>query len=130
MSQILARAEADAAGADEALLLNTDGNVVEASAGNLFWIERNTICTPPLASGILPGVTRAVVLEISRSLGLKTREAQITPAKLRRAAGAFVSLSSWGVVEVQSLDGHKLEVSALTALIRDRYWACVGVENA
>src|SRR6266478_1503384 len=53
LSQVLARAEADAAGADEALLLNTDGHVVEGASSNLFWIEDQTVCTPPLASGIL-----------------------------------------------------------------------------
>src|SRR5439155_15849949 len=63
LPQILARAEADVAGAQEALLLNTEGHVVEASSSNLFWIEGNTVCTPPLAAGILPGVTRAVVFE-------------------------------------------------------------------
>ena len=69
LAQILARAEADAAGANEALLLNTDGFVVEGASSNLFWIEDETVCTPPLASGVLPGVTRAVVLEICKKLG-------------------------------------------------------------
>ena len=61
LPQIMARAEADAAGADEALLLNTEGYVVEGASSNLFWIKGRTVCTPPLASGILPGVTRQVV---------------------------------------------------------------------
>jgi branched-subunit amino acid aminotransferase/4-amino-4-deoxychorismate lyase len=57
LAQILARAEADAAGADEALLCNTEGFVVEGASSNLFWVEGDTVCTPPLASGILAGVT-------------------------------------------------------------------------
>ena len=78
LPQILAKAEADAAGADEALLLNTNGEVVEASASNLFWILDDVVCTPALTSGILAGVTRLVVLEICRKLGVATKETGIT----------------------------------------------------
>src|SRR5204862_7913994 len=79
LPQILARAEAEAAGADEGLLLNTDGEVAEAVSSNLFWIQDNVVCTPPLASGILAGVTRAVVLDICQNLGLPAREQGIFP---------------------------------------------------
>jgi branched-subunit amino acid aminotransferase/4-amino-4-deoxychorismate lyase len=121
LPQILARAEADAAGADEALLLNTDGFVVEAASSNLFWIESDTVCTPPLASGILAGVTRAVVMEICQSLGGPAREAGVTTDDLKRRDGVFLSLSSWGVVEVQSLDGRVLRPSALVEKIQRAY---------
>jgi aminodeoxychorismate lyase len=121
LPQILARAEADAAGADEALLLNTDGFIVEGASSNLFWIEGDTICTPPLAAGILPGVTRAVVLEICRALAMETRESEILSEQLRRAAGIFVSLSSFGIVEAASLDGHVLSRSPLIGQIQESY---------
>lgn len=104
LAQILARAEADAAGADEALLLNTDGHVVEGASSNLFWIEGSTVCTPPLPSGILAGVTRAVVLEICGQLGLKTAEKNIRAEHLKTVDGVFVSLSSFGIVEAVSID--------------------------
>jgi branched-chain amino acid aminotransferase len=121
LAQILARAEADAANADEALLLNTDGHVVEGSSSNLFWIDGNTVCTPPLASGILAGVTRSVVLEICRSLGWPVREGQITPARLPVQAGVFLSLSSLGVIEAGSLDAQALSLSSLTDTLRRAY---------
>ncbi len=111
LAQILARAEADAGGADEALLLNTDGFIVEGASSNLFWIERGTVCTPPLASGILAGVTRAVVREICRKLGLKFTEACIAPDKLKTKEGVFLSLSSWGIVEARALDAKPLKRS-------------------
>ena len=113
LPQILAKAEADAAGADEALLLNTNGEIVEASASNLFWIRDNVVCTPPLTSGILAGVTRLVVFEICRKLGVPTKETGITPTELRGVQGVFLSLSSWGIVEVVSLDQHDLARSPL-----------------
>ena len=126
LPQILARAEAEAAGVDEALLLNTNGEVVEAASSNLFWIQDNCVGTPPLSSGILAGVTRLVVLEICRTLSLPTREAAITPAELQRVHGIFLSLSSWGIIEIVSLDGRELARSPWIAKIRDAYNGMVG----
>jgi branched-chain amino acid aminotransferase len=121
LPQILARAEADDAKADEALLLNTDGQVAEGASSNLFWIKDGAVCTPPLASGILPGVTRAVVLEISRDWGLTVRESGITRTELYETDGIFLSLSSVGIAEGASLDGRALSSSPLTARIGKAY---------
>jgi branched-subunit amino acid aminotransferase/4-amino-4-deoxychorismate lyase len=103
------------------LLLNTDGFVVEGTSSNLFWIEDDTICTPPLASGVLPGVTRAVVLEICKKLGLKTSQANIGVEGLKSAEGIFVSLSSFGIVEAASLNGYAVKSSPLIKQIRQDY---------
>lgn len=130
LAQILARAEADAAGADEALLLNTDGFVVEGASSNLFWIERDTICTPPLAAGVLAGVTRAVVVEICHTLALKVSEKNITAENLKRADGVFVSLSSFGVVEAASVDGEVCKLSPLPAKILTQYLNSLKIESA
>ncbi len=130
LPQVLARGEAEAAGADEALLLNTDGFVVEASTSNLFWMDRDTVCTPPLASGILAGVTREAVLEICKALRLKTRERNVTPGKLKRMDGVFLSLSSWGVVEARSLDGRALKQSPVVDQIRRAYQEFVRTETS
>jgi branched-chain amino acid aminotransferase len=121
LSQILARAEADAAGADEALLLNTDGFVVEGASSNLFWIEEGVVCTPPLPSGILAGVTRAVVLELCSKLQLQAHEACAHPEQLKRADGVFVSLSSMGVVPAESLDGSQMRSSPVIEKLRTAY---------
>jgi branched-subunit amino acid aminotransferase/4-amino-4-deoxychorismate lyase len=111
LAQIFARAEADEANADEALLVNTNGHVAETASGNLFWIEGDTIYTAPLAVGALPGVTRSVILELCRKYKFPAREADISPDKLVQADGIFLTLSSWGMVEVVSLDGRKVSVS-------------------
>jgi aminodeoxychorismate lyase len=121
LPQILARAEADAAGADDALLLNTAGEVVEASSSNLFWIRDNVVCTPPLASGILAGVTRLVVLEICGKLGIQAKQEGIKPEGLLRVQGVFLSMSSWGVVEVESIDQHAVHRAPLAKKIRKAY---------
>lgn len=128
--QISARAEAEAKGADEALLLNTDGHVIEAAGSNLFWIANGTVYTPPLDSGVLPGVTRSVLFEVCVQLGFSTRETNISLEKLRRQDGIFLSLTTLGVIEVTTLDGGVLARSGLLPAIRDAYWALVWRETA
>ena len=121
LAQILGRAQAEEAGADEALLLNTDGFIVEGASSNLFWIENGTVCTAPLASGILSGVTRLVVVELCQRLGLKCEERQVTPLELLRADGVFVSLSSYGIVAGASLDGKALRQSNIVGDLHRAY---------
>lgn len=121
LPQVLARAEANAAGADEALLLNTDGFVVEGASSNLFWIEQGTLCTPPLAAGILSGITRAVVFEIAKKLKLPVREKNIRLKELAQAEGIFLSLSSFGIIEAITLDGRKIKKSPVVRQIASAY---------
>ncbi len=130
LPQILARAETDAAGADEALLLNAEGFVAEGASSNLFWIERDTICTPPLAGGILPGVTRSVVLELCRTLRLNVIEKNIKAKELTEADGVFLSLSSFGIVEGSSINGQSCRQSPLTEKICRAYWELAESESA
>jgi len=129
LTQILARAEADEAGADDALLLNARGRVVEATAGNLFWVSKDVVCTPPVSAGILPGVTRAVILEICRKLKIKPRERAPRAQELFSAQGVFLSLSSWGIVEAVELDGRRLRRAAVVKKIRQAYAELLRVEK-
>ena len=121
LPQILARMEADAAGADEALLLNTEDLVVEGASSNLFWLEGKQVCTPPLPAGILAGVTRAVVLEICHELQIPTRESALTARQLPGTQGAFISLSSLGIVPISSLNGREMPVSPITTQLAAAY---------
>jgi branched-chain amino acid aminotransferase len=129
LPQILARAEADDAGADEALLLGTDGTMIEGTTSNLFWVKDGSVFTPPLRCGILPGVTRTVVLEICGALEIAAREVVPRPKGLLRADGVFLSLSSWGVVPASSLDGVVLAQSPVAERIRARYAALLEEET-
>jgi len=118
---VLARAEAEARGADEALLLNTNGEVAETAGGNIFWVDQGKICTVPTDCGALPGVTRAVVLEICQSLGLKTDKQVTKPEQLRDADGIFVTQSALGIVPVVSLDNQPVPQSPLVERIATVY---------
>lgn len=115
---ILARAESQAAGADDALLFNTRGEPAEATASNLFWIDVETLCTPPLSSGALDGITRRVVLELCAQLGIAARE---TVAQIPANSAAFLTNSVQGIVDVASLDDRPLLRSPLVDRIRDAY---------
>jgi branched-chain amino acid aminotransferase len=128
LAQVMARAEAEAAGADEALLLNTDDFVVEAATGNLFWVQSGSVCTPPLADGILRGITRGVVVELCGQLGLPFKEANVTPAELKQTDAAFLSLSSYGVVELAAIDGVPMAGSSIVKRLAQAYNALVRAE--
>jgi aminodeoxychorismate lyase len=119
--QVLARAEAEAADADEALMLNTNGEVAECSGANLFWIYRDTVYTTPTGRGALPGITRAVVLELCQALNLPTNKRVIKPESLRNAEGIFLSLASFGIVPVGTLDDEPMATSPIVETIFTRY---------
>jgi branched-chain amino acid aminotransferase len=118
---VMARAEAGEKGADEALLLNTNGDAAETASGNLFWSHDDVICTAPTECGALPGITRAVVLEICQTLGLPTSERAIKPAALKNSAGIFVTQSALGIVPVVAFDGTPVAPSPLVAQIARDY---------
>jgi branched-subunit amino acid aminotransferase/4-amino-4-deoxychorismate lyase len=118
---VLARAEAEEKGADEALLLNANGEVAETAGGNLFWIYHDKICTVPTGRGVLPGITRAVVLEICQSLGLETNKRVIKPEMLRNAEGIFVTQSAFGIIPVVAFDGLPVAPSPLVDQIGSAY---------
>ncbi len=121
LPQILARREAEAAGAREAVLSNTDGWAVEGAASNLFWLQNGTVCTPPLASGILPGITREIILELCHELNLEAAETYLTLAQLHETEGVFLSLSSVGMAQAVSLDEKPLRQSQITERIHAAY---------
>jgi branched-subunit amino acid aminotransferase/4-amino-4-deoxychorismate lyase len=104
----LAREEARAARADEALLVSHDGVLLEGSVSNVFVAVKDEVRTPPLALGILPGIAREVVLGTSARLGLLVQEAQVTIDHLRVADEVFLTNSVQEVVPVSWIDGRAL----------------------
>ncbi|OYX11171.1 MAG: 2-keto-4-methylthiobutyrate aminotransferase [Rhizobiales bacterium 32-66-8] len=99
LDNILARQEAAARGLDDALLLNTRGQVAEASYANLFAVREGTLVTPPVADGALPGIMRAEILRLG------AREETLTPRDLAGAEEVFLS-TSLGLRPVAELDGR------------------------
>jgi aminodeoxychorismate lyase len=129
LHQVLARAEAEACGADEALLLNDRGHVAESSSANVFWIQGETVHTPSLGCGALPGVTRAAVMELCMELGIRCVESVADIKVLAEADGVFLTLSSFGIVEAIALDQAMLNQSPITRRLFATYRECVKRET-
>ena len=105
LDNILAREEARAAGAVEAILLNTRGTVAEGSVSNVFIVRGGGLVTPPVEDGALPGVTRGAVLEMAQEADIPARERSVTREELLRADEAFVTNSVACVLPLSSIHG-------------------------
>jgi branched-chain amino acid aminotransferase len=107
LANILARAEATAAGAQEAILLNATGHVSECSGDNIFFIKDGKIFTPPTSAGILVGVTRNVVIELAQSkLGIKVVERNFPRYDLYSADEVFLTGTGAEVIAGVKIDGR------------------------
>lgn len=105
---VIARREARAAGAGEALMLSTDGDVASAAAANLFWRAEGVWKTPALTCGILAGTARARVLAGARAAGVGILEVREPRAVLDSAEAMFLTNSLIGARAVSVLDGREL----------------------
>ena len=105
LENVLARQEAAAHLADEVLLRNNDGNVVCASAMNLFVVFGTSLVTPPLTSGVIPGTVRALILdELAPRAGLKVQEGDFKAEALYSCTEAFLTNALAGIVPLTQLD--------------------------
>ncbi|MCC6650770.1 MAG: aminotransferase class IV [Candidatus Eisenbacteria bacterium] len=124
MAWDLAREQALAAGVDEALLVSSAGELLEGSASNLFVVRGREVITPPLASRVLPGVTRAIALELCAALGMAAREARLEVADLATADEVFVTNSVQEILPLARVAGRDLPArdvgSRLLAAYRER----------
>lgn len=125
---VLARLEAQRAGADDAIMLNTSGYLACCSAANLHLVCGGRIQTPALACGVLAGITRQVVRELAASLGLRAEEAWLRPADLWAADEAFLTNSVLGIAPLTRVDGRGIgtgQPGPIAAQLRIRYEALV-----
>lgn len=105
VNSILASQEAKANGYDEALLLDMNGNAAEAPGANLFYEKDGKLFTPALGN-ILPGITRATVLELCSELGIDVEEKAIEPGELKNADAAFFCGTAAEVIGFESIDDY------------------------
>jgi branched-chain amino acid aminotransferase len=108
LNNALAKLEARQRGGDEALLLNGQGHVAEASVANVFAIHGGRLATPPPTDGALAGITRATVLELARELGLDAAERTLGRFDLLDAEEVFLTGTGARIVPVASLDGRPI----------------------
>lgn len=115
---ILAKRAAQAAGFDEPVMLNNRGELAEGATTNLFLVLDGRVLTPPVKSGLLPGVARAWVLEQGAA-----EEAVLYPEDLARCEEAFVTNSLMGVMPVRSIDGRRLSSREHARALLERWQA-------
>ncbi|MFL6474020.1 MAG: branched-chain amino acid transaminase [Nitrososphaera sp.] len=104
----LARVEAIKAGFDEAIMLNSVGNVVEASAENIFVIKDNILITPPISSGALEGITRDSILKIAKENGIEYEVRNISRDELYTATEVFLTGTAAEVKPITEVDNRTI----------------------
>ncbi len=108
LENICARRQAQDQGADEAIMLNTRGFIASASAANVWITKNNSLFTPPVDDGALPGITRARVFDLANVQGISAKEESISPERLAAADEVFLTNSLIGACPAHSLDGRVL----------------------
>jgi branched-chain amino acid aminotransferase len=111
-------------GADDALLLDTEGHLSEGSSSNVFLVIRGVVHTPPPQCGVLLGITRAAVIEILRQLDIPVEEFPIPPHAIAAADEMFLTSSLREIAPVTAVDGRPVgvgEVGPLTIRVLDAY---------
>jgi branched-chain amino acid aminotransferase/4-amino-4-deoxychorismate lyase len=126
LDNVLARREARATGADEAVMLNNRGEVACAAVANLFWFEGARLVTPALDCGVLDGIVRGEVLRCAAGLGLEAAEVRRGPEALTGARGLFLTNSLIGVRPVSRLDGRAVEPRPEVEALAQRAAAAIG----
>lgn len=132
LAATLARQQAQAAGADEALLVGADGRVTEGASSNLFLVHDGTVTTPPLSGDILPGITRQVVLEVAASTRTPLTETDVRMADVTAADEAFVTSSTRELVPLVRVDGEPVGTGRpgpVTARLLEAYHTVVERER-
>jgi branched-subunit amino acid aminotransferase/4-amino-4-deoxychorismate lyase len=126
LDNVLARREALAAGADEAVMLNTAGEVACAAAANLFWVRDGRLCTPALDCGVLDGIVRSQILRIAAGMGVGVSEVRAAAEALGLAEAIFLTNSLIGVRAVSRLGGREWTPHPLTASLAAAWTALEG----
>lgn len=108
LNNVLAKIEAQQAGAGEGLMLNEQGYVAECTGDNIFTVKNGRIFTPPISSGALAGVTRAVVFEIASELGIPISEPEMTRYDIYTAEECFLTGTAAEVIPAVRLDNRMI----------------------
>jgi len=108
LNSILAKIEANNAGADEAIILDPNGFICEATGENIFIVKDGKLFTPPSTSGALPGITASVIKEIAQKLGYQVIEKGITVAELYNADEAFLTGTAAEVMPIREVNKRQI----------------------
>lgn len=122
VNSILATSEAKSKGYDEALLLDSDGFVAEGPGANLFFEKNGKLYTPKLGN-ILPGITRATVIDLCQKLDIEVNEGLYLPEDLKNAESAFFCGTAAEIIGIESINGKSFSLSWEDSLGRQLQFA-------
>jgi branched-chain amino acid aminotransferase len=108
LNSVMAKIEANMAGADEAIVLDKAGFVSEGVGENIFVVKNGKILTPPVCSGALPGITAQVVTKLAQKLGYEVVESNLTPYQLMNADEAFFTGTAAEIVPIREVNKRQI----------------------
>jgi branched-chain amino acid aminotransferase len=108
LNSVLAKIETGRAGADEGIMLNSEGFVAECTGDNLFVLRKGALITPPTSAGILHGITRGAVMELAAEMGLPVREELFTLFEVYTADEVFLTGTAAEIAPVVDVDGRPI----------------------
>ncbi len=121
ITSALAKTEAVDAGFDEAILMNSQGKVCEATGMNIFMVRNNKLITPSFEQDILEGITRDSVLTIAKNLGIEVEERQIDKSELFIADEVFLCGTAAKITPIKKIENYHLpEAKLITDKIRQK----------
>ena len=124
LNNILAKLQAHAAGAQDAIFLNAQGLVCELTGDNLFIVKESRVVTPPLWVGLLDGITRKAILRVARGLGIEVGEEPLTLHDLYTSDECFATATRLEILPIVSIDGRQIGNGTrgpITAKIRQAF---------
>jgi branched-chain amino acid aminotransferase len=108
LNSVMAKIEANAAGADEAICLDKNGFVAEGVGENIFIVRNGKLFTPPVCSGALPGITAQVIAKLAAKLGVEVTESNITPYQLFNADEVFFTGTAAEIVPIREVNKRQI----------------------
>jgi branched-chain amino acid aminotransferase len=124
LNNILAKIEANNAGCEEAIMLNSEGYVAECTGDNVFIIRNGEMFTPPLSAGALYGITRGTVMDLARQAGISVAEPNLTRYDLFNADECFLTGTGAEIIPVVQIDGRVIgdgRPGRITRMLEESY---------
>jgi len=131
MNKMIARREIAERSVFDGILLDAAGHVSETTVANIFWVEKQTVFTPPLSTGLLTGVTRQVVMQAVQKEGLVFREANVTVEELLKKEEVFITNALVDIMPVTVIQEQEVgsgEVGKVTRGLMESYQELVKKE--
>lgn len=132
LNNILAKIEAVHAGVQEAIMLDSQGYIVECTGDNFFVVKKGVLYTPPVYQGALKGITRDAVLELARAAGIPAREERMTLYEAYEADECFLTGTAAEIVPVTTIDRRVVangKPGPVAKLLRDRFMTITGADG-